>query len=157
VLFFYTLAMVAGSVLSGNVAGRVERAGLPAAIVPIVALVGVVAIQLCLIAQPHAYPIVLMLFLAMAILSAAGSVGYVVVNQMFPADLTGRVSTATNTVALGLAFALQAAIGWILDLWPRTSSGGWDPDGYSWALAMTAGLQTIAALVMATAMRRGHS
>jgi predicted MFS family arabinose efflux permease len=157
VLFLYTLAMVAGGVLSGAVASRAERAGLPAVIVPIVALVGVVAVQLCLIAQPRAYPVVLALFLAMAILSAAGSVGYVVVNQMFPAELTGRVSTATNTVALGLAFALQAAIGWILDLWPRTPSGGWDPDGYSWALAMTAGLQTVAALVMATAMRRRHA
>ena len=98
--------------------------------------------------------VVLALFLALAILSSAGSVGYVVVNQMFPADLTGRVSTATNTVALGLAFAVQTAVGWILDLWPRTASGGWDPDGYSWAMAMTAALQAAAALVMATAARR---
>ena len=44
--------------------------------------------------------------------------------------------------------------GWILDLWPRTASGGWDPDGYSWAMAMTAALQAVAALVMATAARR---
>ena len=98
--------------------------------------------------------VVLALFLALAILSSAGSVGYVVVNQMFPADLTGRVSTATNTVALGLAFAVQTAVGWILDLWPRTASGGWDPDGYSWALGLTVGLQAVAALVMATALRR---
>jgi predicted MFS family arabinose efflux permease len=154
VLFLYTLAMIVGSVLTGSVASRAERAGLPPALVPIVALVGVVAVQAGLIAQPRQYEVVLALFLAMAILSAAGSVGYVVVNQMFPAELTGRVSTATNTVALGLAFAIQAAIGWILDLWPRTASGGWDPDGYSWAMAMTAALQAFAALVMATAARR---
>lgn len=154
VLLVYTLAMIAGSVLTGSLASRAERAGLPAVLVPIVALVGVVAVQAGLIAQPRQYAIVLALFLALAILSAAGSVGYVVVNQMFPANQTGRVSTATNTIALGLAFAIQTAIGWILDLWPRTASGGWDPDGYSWAMAMTAALQALAALVMATAARR---
>jgi len=156
VLFLYTLAMIAGSVLTGSIAARAERVGLPPVLVPIVALVGVVAVQAGLIAQPRQYAVVLALFLAMALLSAAGSVGYVVVNQMFPADLTGRVSTATNTVALGLAFAVQAVIGWILDLWPRTASGGWDPDGYSWALAMTAALQAVAALVLATAAARRH-
>ena len=154
VLFLYTLAMIAGSMLTGAIATRAERAGLPAVLVPIAALAGVVAVQVGLIAQPRQYEVVLALFLALAILSSAGSVGYVVVNQMFPADLTGRVSTATNTVALGLAFAVQTAVGWILDLWPRTASGGWDPDGYSWAMAMTAALQAVAALVMATAARR---
>ncbi len=156
VLFLYTLAMIAGSMLTGSLASRAERAGLPPVLVPIVALAGVVAVQVGLIAQPRQYEVVLALFLAMAILSAAGSVGYVVVNQMFSADLTGRVSTATNTVALGLAFAVQTAVGWVLDLWPRTASGGWDPDGYSWAMAMTAALQAVAALVMATAARRRH-
>jgi len=154
VLFLYTLAMVAGSVLTGSVASRAERRGLPAVLVPIAALVVVVAVQLGLMMQPRSFAVVLALFLVMAVFASAGSVGYVVVNQMFPPDLTGRVSTATNTVALGLAFAVQAAIGWILDLWPRTASGGWDPDGYSWALAMTAALQAAALLVLATALRR---
>ena len=63
-------------------------------------------------------------------------------------------SAALGPVALGLAFAVQAAVGWVLDLWPRTDSGGWDPDGYSWALGMTVALQAVAALVMVTALRR---
>ena len=36
---------------------------------------------------------------------------------------------------------LQAAIGWVLDFWPRTGSGGWDPRGYSAALAFSLLLQ----------------
>jgi hypothetical protein len=59
-----------------------------------------------------------------------------------------------NTLTLGGAFLVQAAIGWILDLWPRTASGGWDPDAYSWALALSATLQALAAVAMATARRR---
>ena len=154
VLFLYTFAMIAGSVLAGSAASRAEALGIPPVVVPIVALAGVVVLQVGLMLQPRQAPLVLALFLAMAVFSAAGSVGYVVVNQMFPPDLTGRVSTAVNTLALGGAFLVQAAVGWVLDLWPRTASGGWDPDGYSWALGMTAVLQTIAALVMATALRR---
>ncbi|MBV8193844.1 MAG: MFS transporter [Alphaproteobacteria bacterium] len=69
----------------------------------------------------------------------------------------GGSSTAANTLTLGAAFLVQAGIGWILDLWSRTASGGWDPDGYSWALALTAAFQALAALVMATAQRRRHA
>ena len=65
--------------------------------------------------------------------------------------------TAINTLTLGSAFLVQAAIGWILDLWPRTASDGWDPDGYSWALALTMALQALAVLAMATSRRRGHA
>ena len=99
----------------------------------------------------------IVLWLAIAVFSTAGPVGYVAVCQMFPPEQTGRVSTAVNTLTLGGAFLVQAAIGWILDLWPRTPSDGWDPVGYSWALALTAALQALAALVMATAQRRGHA
>jgi hypothetical protein len=38
-------------------------------------------------------------------------------------------------------FLLQNAIGWILDLWPRTGAGGWDPAGYGWAIGVTLLLQ----------------
>ena len=154
ILLLYTFAMIAGSLLTGSAASRAQAVGLPSVLVPVVALVVVVVVQLGLMLQPRQPAIVLSLFLVMAIFSAAGSVGYVVVNQMFPPEQTGRVSTAVNTVALGGAFVIQAAIGGILDLWPRTAAGGWDPDGYSWALGLTAALQAAAAFVMATGLRR---
>jgi predicted MFS family arabinose efflux permease len=154
VLLLYTFAMVAGSMLAGSAASRAEAAGLPRFLVPIVSLAGLVLLQAGLMLQPSQHAVVVMLWLAMALFGAAGAVGYVVVCQMFPPEQTGRVSTAVNTLSLAGAFLVQAAIGWILDLWPRTASGGWDPDGYSWALALTAVLQALAALVMMTAPRR---
>ena len=49
------------------------------------------------------------------------------------------VAVESNAKLLGIdgdlhagAFLLQAAIGWILDLWPRTATG-YAPDGYAWA------------------------
>jgi MFS family permease len=157
VLFLYTFAMVAGSVLTGSAASRANAAGLPSFLVPIVCLVGLVLLQAGLMLQPSQASVVLVLWLAIAVFGTAGPVGYVVMCQMFPPEQTGRVSTAVNTLTLGGAFLVQAAIGWILDLWPRTASDGWDPDGYSWALALTAAFQALAAFVMATAHRRGHA
>jgi MFS family permease len=156
VLFLYTFAMIAGSMLSGSAASRAHAAGLPRFLIPIVSLAGLVLLQVGLMLQPSQHAVVLGLWLGIAVFGAAGAVGYVVMAQMFPPEQTGRVSTAVNMLTLAGAFLIQAAIGWILDLWPRTASGGWDPDGYSWALALTAALQAIAALVMATAPRRGH-
>jgi predicted MFS family arabinose efflux permease len=156
VLFLYTFAMMAGSMLTGSAASRANAAGLPPFLVPIVSLAGLVLLQAGLMLQPSQPSVVTVLWLAMAVFSAVGAVGYVAICQMYPPEQTGRVSTAVNTLALGGAFLIQAAIGGILDLWPRTASGGWDPDGYSWALALTAALQALAALVLATAPRRGY-
>jgi MFS family permease len=156
VLLLYTFAMVVGSVLTGSAASRANAAGLPSFLVPIVCLAGLVLLQAGLMLQPSQPAVVLVLWLAIAVFGTAGPVGYVVMCQMFPPEQTGRVSTAVNTLTLGGAFLVQTAIGWILDLWPRTASDGWDPDGYSWALALTAAFQALAALVMATAQRRGH-
>lgn len=157
VLFLYTFAMVAGSMLTGSAASRANAAGLPSFVVPIVCLIAMVLLQAGLMLQPSQPSVVLVLWLALAVFGAAGPVGYVVMCQMFPPEQTGRVSTAVNTLTLGGAFLVQAAIGWILDLWPRTASDGWDPDAYSWALALTVVLQALAALVMATAHRRGRA
>jgi predicted MFS family arabinose efflux permease len=157
VLFLYTFAMVVGSVLAGSAASRASAVGLRPFLVPIVSLGGLVLLQAGLMLQPSQPSVVLALWLAIAVFGAAGSAGYVAMCQMFPPEQTGRVSTAVNTLTLGGAFLVQAAVGWILDLWPRTASDGWNPDGYSWALALTAAFQALAALVMAAAQRRGHA
>ena len=86
----------------------------------------------------------LAIWLVIAFFGASGSSGYIAVGQMFPREQTGRVSTACNLLTLGGAFLLQASIGWVLDLFPRSESGGWSPDGYSWALGVSMVLQVAA-------------
>jgi predicted MFS family arabinose efflux permease len=154
VLFLYTFAMVAGSVLAGTATSRASAAGLPSFLVPIVSLSGLVLLQVGLMLQPSQPSVVLVLWLALALFGSAGAAGFVVMCQMFPPEQTGRVSTAVNTLTLAFAFLVQAAIGWTLDLWPRTASDGWHPDAYSWALALTVAIQVVAVLAMATAQRR---
>jgi hypothetical protein len=146
--------MVTGSIVTGNLTSRAKRANMHPFIVPIVAMGMMVVVQAVLLIQPTHYGLIMSLWLAAAFFGSAGPAGYVAIGQMFPADQTGRISTAVNTLSLGLAFLVQTAIGWILDLWPRTAAGGWHPDGYSWGLALTGGMQLVAALAMASGYRR---
>jgi hypothetical protein len=55
---------------------------------------------------------------------------------------------------LAIVVVLQNAIGWILDLWPRTADGGWHPAGYAWAFVMTLALQVIVIAWMLRPQRR---
>jgi hypothetical protein len=70
-----------------------------------------------------------------------GPPGYAAVGREFGPEMQGRVATAINFSMLCLVFLLQNAIGWVLDLWPRTATGGWDPAAYAWALGLTLAVQ----------------
>ena len=99
---------------------------------------GLVVAQIGLALQPAGAARRRPLWMLFAFFVAGSTAGYIAVGQMFPREQMARVSTAANTLTLAGAFLLQAAIGWVLDLWPRTASGGWDPRGYSAALALSA-------------------
>ena len=78
--------------------------------------------------------------------ASAGPIAYAAIGQRFDTALAGRVATAINASMLCLVFVLQTGVGAVLDLWPRTASGGWDPAGYRAALLGTAALQAMALL-----------
>ena len=114
---------------------------------------GLFAAQVALALQPGGLlvPLAWMLF---GFCAAGSTPGYVIVGQMFPREQMGRVSTAANTLTLVGAFALQSVIGALLDLWPRTANGGWDPRGYSAALALSIAIQIIVVISLVRAGRR---
>ena len=144
-LLLYALGMMAGVMITGALTSGAQARGYSGMVVVLACTAGLVLAQIALALQPAgaAVPIVWLLF---AFFATAATTGYVVVGQMFPREQMARVSTAANTVTLVGAFLLQAAIGWLLDLWPRTDSGGWDPRGYSAALALSASIQVLLAI-----------
>jgi len=144
-LLLYTLSLMAGVVLIGAASSRAQARGYPAILVPVLCSAGLLAAQIGLALQPAGVATVTILWVLFAFFAAGAASGYVAVGQMFPAEQVGRVSTAVNTLTLVGAFLLQAAIGWILDLWPRTAAGGWDPRGYSAALMLSAVIQLFVA------------
>ena len=64
----------------------------------------------------------------------------------FGAARSGRSNTAVNLLMFGTAFAVQAAVGWVIDQYPRTSTGGYHPDGYRVSFAIVLGLELLAIL-----------
>jgi sugar phosphate permease len=152
-LLLYTLSLMAGVVLIGAASSRAQARGYPAVLVPVLCSAGLLAAQIGLALQPAGVAAVTVLWMLFAFFAAGAASGYVAVGQMFPAEQVGRVSTAVNTLTLVGAFLLQAAIGWILDLWPRTAAGGWDPRGYSAALMLSAVIQLFVAAQLSRQIR----
>jgi MFS family permease len=62
----------------------------------------------------------------------------------YGAALSGRTNTAVNLLLFLTAFAVQYAIGAIIDLFPPTPTGGYSPDGYRWAFGVFLALQLLA-------------
>lgn len=152
-LLAYMGGMTAGSLLTGQAASWLQRRGWDAMTVPYAAMGGLWLMQIALLVLPATDPVLVgWVWFLFAFFSAAGPAGYAAVGQRFPAELAGRIGTALNFTMLVLVFFLQNIIGWILDLWPRTSTGGWRGAGYAWAMAMTVVLQAISVWWM----RRGE-
>jgi MFS family permease len=148
-LLVYALGLMAGSAGFGQASSFLQRRGHAPMTVPWFAICGMVAVQFVLIVEPSHHPAVLaVLWFLFAAFGAGGPTGYAVIGQRFEAALAGRVATAINVSMLVIVFVLQNVIGWILDLWPRTASGGWAPAGYAWAFGLTLALQVATVLWM---------
>ena len=147
-LLCYAAGMMIGSLLTGQLASRLQMRGHSAMLVPAVSAVLMLGVQAGLLLGPTDRVSVTILWTLLPLIAAAGPPGYAAISQLFPVEQMGRVSTVINTVVLGGAFAMQSLIGWILDLWPRTAAGGWQPEGYRWALGLSMAMQ-VAALVWA--------
>jgi hypothetical protein len=105
---------------------------------------------------PQGGVVLALLWFGFSFSGSCGPASYALIAQRFAPALVGRVATAMNFSMLALVFLLQNAIGWVLDLWPRTAAGGWDPAGYGWALGATlaAEVATIAWLLLAPVIWR---
>jgi predicted MFS family arabinose efflux permease len=154
VLLGYTLAALAGNALIGQWTSREVVRGRSPFFVPLICMGFVIAGQAALAFQPSTVAAVYAVWLVLAFFGASGSSGYIAVGQMFPKEQMGRVSTASNLLTLGAAFLLQAAIGRVLDLFPRTATGGWSPEGYSWALGLSMLIQVLATANMLAGGRK---
>ncbi|MBU8538595.1 MFS transporter [Falsiroseomonas tokyonensis] len=148
-LLCYAGGLMAGSAGTGQAASFLQRRGAHPMLVPWISMVGIAMVQILLMLQPVGKLAVLgAIWFLFALFSAAGPAGYAAIGQRFGAELAGRVATAINVTMLVLVFLLQNAIGWILDLWPRTALGGWDAAGYGWAMGLTVAMQVVAGLLM---------
>lgn len=144
-LLVYALGLVIGSLVTGQAASFAQSRGFSAMFVPYLGMAGVMVAQVLLIIHPGGYWAIAGIWFLFAFCGSVGVAGYAAMGQGFPPELAGRVATAINFSMLVLVFILQTGIGAILDLWPRTADGGWNPAGYAVALSVTLLLQAGAA------------
>ena len=139
-LFFTAAAMVAGFLLMGNVAYRLSRFGIRNSVVAGAGILIFMLAQLCLTLEFTAAA--LPLWVLFGFFGTSGLLFYAVLSHYFPAELSGRVSTAVNVMAFVSAFIAQWGIGAIVDFWP--TADGYDPQGYQAAFALILVLQGLA-------------
>jgi predicted MFS family arabinose efflux permease len=59
------------------------------------------------------------------------------------AAAAGRSNAALNVLVFSAAFAVQYAVGAVLDLWPKTAAGGYAPEGYQVAIGLCLAVQAL--------------
>ncbi len=142
-LFWMTLAMIAGFMGLGSLTARISRTlGLPPLKISLVAMVVFMGFQLLMVLEWAAAPLVLLL--GFSFFATAGILPYAGLSQQFPRHLAGRVNTLLNLLVFVAAFAVQWGIGALIDLWPVDASGHYDPVGYQVALGGLLAAQVLA-------------
>lgn len=148
-LLVYALGAMAGNLLMGQASTAWQLRGGSAFSVPVIAMFGMLGVQSLLLLPGHAGVPLAALWAGFALFGSCASSAYAAVAQCYPPSVAGRVSTAVNAIMLALVFVLQTGIGSVLDLWPRNLSGGWNAQGYTWAMAGSIILQGVTIAWMA--------
>ncbi|GIR61097.1 MAG: MFS transporter [Pseudomonadota bacterium] len=138
-LMWMMAAMMAGFFLLGLLSERLYHARkISPVTVGVSAMAVFIVLQLLMALGWTAQPMLLMT--AFSFFATAGILPYAGLSQIFPKDLSGRVSTSLNlTVFLG-AFAVQWGLGEIINLWPSEGKG-YAPESYGAAFGSLTAFQ----------------
>ena len=141
-LFAAALGLIVGSVGSGIIAElfRLIGVGILKVIGGLAALF--LAVQVAMALEMTSAS--LLILATHGFMINAITLAYPALVQRFPREYAGRVNTAINVLVIGGAFALQYLIGWIIDFWPTTATGGYDGAAYQTAFACILVLQALA-------------
>jgi MFS family permease len=126
-LFAMTAAMTLGFVLWGTVADRLDRIGVPltatlgGGVALFLAALGVIALQVSTGVLP---------WLAFGFMGNVSALAYTVLSRHVALAYAGRANSALNLLVFLGAFAIQAAMGGILDLWPQGAEGAYPEIAY---------------------------
>jgi len=151
VLFAMTGAMTVGFVFWGALADRLERLGVPATRTlgggVGLFLVGLVVITLRLDTGIWSW-------IAFGLIGNVAALAYTILSRHVPRSFAGRTNTALNVLVFVGAFAIQAAMGWIIDLWPLGPADRAPPAAYTAAFGVFAALCALAWVWYLAAARR---
>jgi MFS family permease len=150
-LMVTAIAFLIGILSSGAAADWLGRRGVDLLTVMLGFLAVFFVAQLAVILQITS--LTLPIWFLFGMFGQVAVLAYPWLSSHYGAALSGRTNTAVNLLLFLVAFAVQYAIGAIIDLFPPTPSGGYSPQGYRWAFGAFLALQLLA-LVWYLAGRR---
>jgi len=151
-LLLAAVGMVAGHMTMGNLASRLERAGIaPSYVVGIGVGVAILVHMSLVVGYTGMQSVVWFLF---GFLGTAGIVNYAILSQAFPVSMAGRAITALNLMVFVASFLVQWGIGIVINLYP-TGGGSYASEGYTVAFGAGVALQVAALFWFFRRMSRG--
>ena len=127
-LFILAASMAVGFVAGGVVADLLGRLGVSLITVMAWGLVLFLATQTVIVFELA--PTAIWPWIVFGLMGNAMVFAFPLFNRHFPLELGGRANTGLNVFIFSGAFLAQAAIGWIIDLFPTAVDGGYLPESY---------------------------
>jgi hypothetical protein len=137
-LLVTALGYIAGSVFFGVASDRLAQAGISRMTVYKLGLSVSLAMLALVAAGVQTGLAALLAVYSFTGISAA--LAYALLTPLFPPEMTGRLSTASNVLMFALSFAFQWAVGAALKLYPIVD-GRYSPAGYTAAFSVLVLLQ----------------
>lgn len=151
VLLWVAVAMIAGFIGLGALAGRLNRSGIGVLSTAVTGMSLFMTVQLLLLIAPAAWT--QWLWMTFGFFGTSGIIAYAALSQQFALELSGRVTTAVNLLVFIAAFVGQWAIGVVIGFWPVGSGGAYAVAGYRMGFAFMLSLQVLSLIWFAVA---GH-
>lgn len=147
VLLCMGIGLAAGGPVLGVLAHAAQRSGMGLGRVYggcVLALVCAEAAMLLDVAVPPA--------LLLGVLAAFGAMtvlGFSMIDDLFPPELSGRVNAVYNVIQMGTTFGLQAGFGMVVAFWRPGAEGGAPAAGYMVAIGCVIAVQLVGLLIFA--------
>ncbi len=138
-LLLFTGLITLGFIVSGNVAGFLQRRGYT-----LLQMVGWSFIVSLTLQTPLLWPNGAGRWIVMCgigAFSGIAALAYPVLNAHFPPGMSGRVNTAVNLFFFCGAFAMQYTMGAVIDLFPRGATGHYPAAAYQTAFGLMLGIE----------------
>ena len=141
VLGLSAMGFLVGTLMTGYIADWLGRKGVGLLTTMIGFVLAFMAVQLVILLEPVAMtPLV---WFAFGMFGQAGILAYPWLAQYFGTHLAGRSNGCLNTLVFGIAFISQYVIGAIINLWPVTAAGGYEPVAYQVSFGLFLVLQVL--------------
>lgn len=144
VLLWIAVAMIAGFILLGSLAGRLSRSGISVLATAVTGMCLFMCVQVLVVVGSVRW--MLPMWVLFGFFGTSGIIAYAALSQRFPVQLSGRVTTAVNLLVFIAAFMGQWAVGTIIGFWPVDAGGHYALAGYRTGFAGMLVLQTLTLL-----------